>query len=300
MEFSDAGKWGFVANGTPTNSFQVLAKRTNGSSSGPVNLFFGGTSGQRIFEPQATSTAASLDRDVALVVDHSGSMRRTNRWKGLKNAVDIFLQELDKSDATEHVSLTGYSSRARNRRKLLPRSEQPGTRKSVSRDRTDTSGASCGLKTERQKNPALDIHKMNNRHSVIRMRRSAERTGAITVEMALTVPLRFLLLFGLMQFADINLLRNSMTNACFVAARKAVAPGSTALDAEKEARRLMVPLGVKNMTVEITPEDIKNATPEITVSIQLDMSHMPFASGKWFKTSFLHRSCTLRREAVAG
>lgn len=110
VEFSTSGKWTFTANGSPTNSIQVLAKRTNSSSSGPINLFFGGASGHRTFEPQATSTATNLDRDVALIVDHSGSMRNYNRWRGLKNAVDIFLQELDQSDPTEHVSLSGYST----------------------------------------------------------------------------------------------------------------------------------------------------------------------------------------------
>ena len=141
---------------------------------------------------------------------------------------------------------------------------------------------------------------MKKHHGPTRTRRSEDRTGAITVEMALTVPLLFLLLFGLMQFAYVNLLRNTMTNATFAAARKAVAPGSTALDAENEAKRLMVPLGVKNMTVQVTPTVIKNDTPEITVDIQLDVSNIPFISGKWFKTSLLQRSCTLKREAVAG
>lgn len=113
MAFQTGTKWEFFPNEEPYNAIRILGRRTAGSRSGPINLFFGGVSGDRQFETQISSTAANLDRDVALVIDHSGSMLWYNRWKGLQQAVDIFLRELDRSDPIEHVSLAGYSSEAR-------------------------------------------------------------------------------------------------------------------------------------------------------------------------------------------
>lgn len=126
----------------------------------------------------------------------------------------------------------------------------------------------------------------------------ANRRGALTVEMALTVPILLVLVFALMQFAYLNLLRNTMTNACFEAARKAIAPGSQPADAELEARRLLRPLGVNNLTVSVTPTVIRDDTPDVTVDLKLDLSSIPFLSDRWISSRLLQRSCTLKREAL--
>lgn len=112
MEFNPDGKWDFFPGETPYNGIRVFGRRTDASLSGPVGLFFGGLTGSRDFETQASALAAHLDRDIALVVDHSGSMRWNNRWRGLRQAVRVFIQELETTDQDERVSLSGYSSSA--------------------------------------------------------------------------------------------------------------------------------------------------------------------------------------------
>lgn len=127
-----SGKWTFVVNGTPANAVRVTAQRNAGSRDGPVRLFFGSLIGVQNFQPVQSSTASFLNVDICLVLDRSSSMkldvdeedhglstaderfcrapRSASRWKALDNAVKLFLGELDRNAAVEHVALVTYSS----------------------------------------------------------------------------------------------------------------------------------------------------------------------------------------------
>lgn len=107
------GKFRFVEGGSPLTSIRVLGRRDAGSPSGPVPLFFGPLLGRSTFEPVQLATASRLDRDIALVLDVSGSMNNFGRFAALKNALTVFLSELDALPQEEVVSLTVYSSNAR-------------------------------------------------------------------------------------------------------------------------------------------------------------------------------------------
>ena len=111
------GSFEFIPGGEPRNAIRVLASKTEGSPSGSVPLFFGPMFGRSTFQPQQTATACQLDRDIALVLDVSGSMSAPGRLKGLINAVLVFVNELLGTEIEELVSLTIYSS---NSSKLIP------------------------------------------------------------------------------------------------------------------------------------------------------------------------------------
>ncbi len=64
-----------VRNGTTlANAIRVVGKRDSGSLAGVVPLMIGGVGSTTTFEPVTSSTCVQLDRDVALVLDKSGSM----------------------------------------------------------------------------------------------------------------------------------------------------------------------------------------------------------------------------------
>ena len=101
---------------TFANSVRVLGERTEDSPNGPINLFFGGLLGVDTLAPVQSATATRLDRDIALVLDKSGSMAADGRFESLLDGVDVFVDELNSTRPVENVSLTVYDT---NPTKLL-------------------------------------------------------------------------------------------------------------------------------------------------------------------------------------
>ncbi len=111
-----SGKFEFVQGQTPTTAMRVMGHRDGASPDGPVPLFFGSAFSTTQFEPFMNATAASSVRDVALVLDISGSMaaneKGITRLQALKNAVGAFIAEVKKSSPSARLSLSTYSSTA--------------------------------------------------------------------------------------------------------------------------------------------------------------------------------------------
>jgi Flp pilus assembly protein TadG len=70
----NSGTWSFVAGQEPFDSVKVQARRTNGSLGGPVAMFFGKALNRPYAETAASAIATYLPRDIAIVIDLSGSM----------------------------------------------------------------------------------------------------------------------------------------------------------------------------------------------------------------------------------
>ncbi len=104
------GLFTFRPGDTPLNAVQVNGRRTDNSPSGSVDLFLGGFLGVTEFQPQTLCIAASTVRDIALVLDRSGSMQSEGKIDDLKAGVSIFLDILEATPADERVSLSTYST----------------------------------------------------------------------------------------------------------------------------------------------------------------------------------------------
>jgi Mg-chelatase subunit ChlD len=129
------GSFAFSPGGSPANAVRVTGRRQNGSPSGPVPLMFAPLFGVNQVEPVQVATAGRLDRDIALVLDVSGSMADEGRFPALQNALSVFLDELGATNQDEYVSLTKYSNTATKLQELTPnlalvesafQSESPG------------------------------------------------------------------------------------------------------------------------------------------------------------------------------
>lgn len=104
----------FVPNDNPLVAVRVQGSRDDTSPDGNVTLFFGQLLNVSRFQPRITSTSAANVRDVALVLDISGSMAERlgngSRISALKDAVNIFLDELAESSPLAQVSLNVYAT----------------------------------------------------------------------------------------------------------------------------------------------------------------------------------------------
>ena len=108
------GKLAFVPGQSPFTSVRVIGDRGDSSPQGAVPLFFGGFMGVSDFRPNQVATASSSVRDIAIVLDRSGSMNSLEngitRIDALKEAVRVFLAEIQSSSPNSTVSLTTYST----------------------------------------------------------------------------------------------------------------------------------------------------------------------------------------------
>jgi Ca-activated chloride channel family protein len=127
------GSWAFTAGAAPTNSVQVIGRRTSGAPSGAVGTFLGRIFGVPQFEPTQTATVVVLDRDICLVVDRSSSMKlglastaetmstsdprfsqppnmSDSRWGALSVAVQDFIDALATTPQTETLALVSFAS----------------------------------------------------------------------------------------------------------------------------------------------------------------------------------------------
>jgi Flp pilus assembly protein TadG len=128
----------------------------------------------------------------------------------------------------------------------------------------------------------------------LRQSQSGERRGVTTVEVALTFPILMLILTLSIEAARLNTLRNTLENAAYEGARRAIVPGASAPDIQTSVLSILRSINAKNAVVTINPATLGNSTGPVTVTVDV-----PIASNSWVgQTSSRHmiRACTLLRE----
>lgn len=68
-------------------AIRIVGRRTSDSLGGSINMLFAGWGPFSQFEPVVASTATQVDRDIALVLDRSGSMLEYKDWDTLKDRI---------------------------------------------------------------------------------------------------------------------------------------------------------------------------------------------------------------------
>lgn len=135
---------------------------------------------------------------------------------------------------------------------------------------------------------------LSNRTSCRRFRR-----GVATVEFALTVPILFLVVFGLVEIGRGLMVEQLLSNAARDGARSAILGGATVADVETEVNSYLSGSEVTGTTITVTPNPLTAAQggDPVTVSVSV-----PYSSISWLPTPrylsgiVLESSVTMRRE----
>lgn len=122
------------------------------------------------------------------------------------------------------------------------------------------------------------------------------RQGVTTVEFALVSPLLFLVIFGAIEFSQVNMIRNSADHAAYEAARAAVVPGANADAAAAKARVILDTVGVRQSTITVSPNPILNTTTQVDVSVRVPLNENLWIVPKFFQNTVVVRNCSLGRE----
>ena len=122
-------------------------------------------------------------------------------------------------------------------------------------------------------------------------RKRRHRRGAAAIEFAIVSPIFFMFTFACIEFARVNMLRNTAEIAATEGARAGVMPGATASDCIAVTDKELTVLGVKGKTITVEPATLTDsvASVRVTVAVPLTLANgymlTPYFMGKTIKTS---------------
>ena len=123
-----------------------------------------------------------------------------------------------------------------------------------------------------------------------------DRTGSVTVETAIVLPILFTVMFAAVDCARLNMVRNTAQNAAYEGARNVITPGATANDATTVAQKVLNGVGIKNYTISVSPSTITTATDTVTVTITVPLKDNSWTAAASKTSKNLVRSCTMSIE----
>ena len=114
------------------------------------------------------------------------------------------------------------------------------------------------------------------------------RRGSVAVEVAVVAPFVFLLVFGLMEWARAEMVRQATSTAAFNAARMGTVPGTTEIEVEQKAEEFLNVYFINNATISATiTED------ESTISLSVPMADNSWFLKRFFGNVIIQRDFTL-------
>ena len=129
-------------------------------------------------------------------------------------------------------------------------------------------------------------------------KRANERRGAAMVEFAIVAPIVFLLFFAAFEFCRANMIRHTVDNAVYEAARVGIVPGATAAEAQQEAQRILTTIGIVDFSIQVTPGVIDEDTEQVTVRVQVPFDGNSFIPNSFLNGKSVDRELTMVREGV--
>ncbi len=128
----------------------------------------------------------------------------------------------------------------------------------------------------------------------------SKRLGSTTVETALALPILFFVIFSGWEFSRINVIRNTMDNAAYEAARESMLPGTSETKIKAKGQVVLDSVGISGATITVDPTTITTSTSEVTVDISVPFSSNSLGVAKFFTTGNMTTSMTLSRELQPG
>ena len=121
------------------------------------------------------------------------------------------------------------------------------------------------------------------------------RGGATTVELALVLPVLFLVVFSAFEFSRLNMLKHLADAAAYEGAREGIIIGATTADVQAKANAILAAGYVVNATVATSPGTIAENTAEVQVDVTI-----PVANNFWVMPAYasgnITGSCRLSTE----
>lgn len=102
--------------------------------------------------------------------------------------------------------------------------------------------------------------------------------------------------FASLEFARVNMIRQSIENAVYEGSRRGIVPGATAEDCRDAALGVLTAVLVNNPDVNVTPSTITPDTTEVTVDVSVPVNSNSWVTPLFFADMSITGSMTLNRE----
>ena len=123
------------------------------------------------------------------------------------------------------------------------------------------------------------------------------RSGATSVEMAMTLPLLFLLLFGALELSHANMLLNSAEAAAYEGARRGIVPGANSEACIAATQRVLDVMKVRSSHITVNPSNLSTSQARtVTVTVDIPYSANSIIAPRFTGSLRIVRSCELNRE----
>ena len=129
-------------------------------------------------------------------------------------------------------------------------------------------------------------------------RKRRNRSGATVVELALTLPVLFFVLFVSYELARANLLRHAARAAAYEGARVGILPGTDVEKIESSVEFVLGTIGVRGAKIKVTPNRFDARTPNVRVDVEIDATKNFFFAPYFFRNAKFTGDCELSREIL--
>lgn len=122
------------------------------------------------------------------------------------------------------------------------------------------------------------------------------RSGAVTVEFAMTAPILFLLLMGALELGHANMVLNTTEAACYEGSRVGILPGATSAECIAATERMLQIGKIRDATVTVTPANLSTQSEFVTIQVVVPYRANAITVPVFTRGLTIQRQCRLTRE----
>ncbi|MFK7818339.1 MAG: TadE family protein [Planctomycetaceae bacterium] len=123
-----------------------------------------------------------------------------------------------------------------------------------------------------------------------------KRHGATTVELAVVLPLIFLIFFSGWDISRVSMIRHTADNAVYEGCRVGILPGATADAVRLKTSQILSTAATNSAMISIHPQVIRSRTKNITVRVEVPLDANSFTTRHLFAGKTIVRELKMRRE----
>lgn len=124
------------------------------------------------------------------------------------------------------------------------------------------------------------------------------RRGALTVEVALCIPLVLSIFFACYEIARANMILHVTEAAAYEGARIGIVPGATPDRIRASASQTLRSVGISDFQISIVPETLDEDTNEVEVQVTVPLRKNMAIPGIFFDDPTFRGACRLTREST--